>query len=281
MRKIACITLDVESDFLDPSGRIRLFEDDALFNRYVNILKKNDVKITAFLVTSLISKHGDSYRRLQDQIPIEFAVHSHMHDMQNPCSRADIEEAFRTFRAFTGQNPSGYRAPVGQITREGLQTLFDLGFRYDSSIYPSYRPGRLGYNNLHLPVEPFRIRHEAQSIIEIPFATLHGVRLVFSLSYVKLFGWKTYNCLMKIFPPPNQMAVLAHPYDHYFHLLADQVTAGEKPLLQRNARSAFDIFEKMIIFLRGAGYEFEWLSNLCDYLETEHLPDYDMDKVIR
>jgi len=188
MRKIACITLDVESDFLDPSGRIRLFEDDALFNRYVNILKKNDVKITAFLVTSLISKHGDSYRRLQDQIPIEFAVHSHMHDMQNPCSRADIEEAFRTFRAFTGQNPSGYRAPVGQITREGLQTLFDLGFRYDSSIYPSYRPGRLGYNNLHLPVEPFRVRHEAQSIIEIPFATLHGVRLVFSLSYVKLFG---------------------------------------------------------------------------------------------
>jgi peptidoglycan/xylan/chitin deacetylase (PgdA/CDA1 family) len=281
MRKIACITLDTEADFLDPSGRIRLFEEDALFDRYVSILKRYGVKVTAFLVTSLIPKHGDSYRRLQEQIPVEFAIHSHMHDMQNPCSRADIESSVRAFREFFGRNPIGYRAPVGQITREGLQTLFDLGFRYDSSIYPSYRPGRLGYNNLHLPVEPFRVRHETQSIIEIPFATLHGLHLVFSLSYVKLFEWKTYTWLMKIFPPPNQMSVLAHPYDYYFHLLADQVTAGEKPLLLRNARSAFELFEKMIIFLHNAGYEFELMSGLCDYLETEHLPVYDLDRVIR
>ena len=281
MRKIACITLDTEADFLDPTGRIRLFEDEALFNRYVSIIKKYDIKVTSFLVTSLISKHGDSYRRLQDQVPIEFAIHSHLHDMQNPCSRADIEEAVRTFRSFMGHNPSGYRAPVGQITREGMQTLLDLGLRYDSSIYPSFRPGSMGYNNLHLPVEPFRVRNEAQSIIEIPFATLHGVRLVFSLSYTKLFGWTTYKWLTKIFPPPNQMSVLAHPHDYYFHLLADQVTAGEKPLLLRNARNAFDLFEKLIIFLREAGYEFEFMSGLCDYLETENLPAYEMDKIIR
>ncbi|HEY9153449.1 MAG TPA: polysaccharide deacetylase family protein [Anaerolineales bacterium] len=281
MRKIACITLDTEADFLDPTGRIRLFEDDALFNRYIGIIKKYDVKVTSFLVTSLISKHGDSYRRLQKQIPVEFAIHSHMHDMQNPCSRADIEESVRTFHLFAGHNPSGYRAPVGQITREGMQTLLDLGLRYDSSIYPSFRPGGMGYNNLHLPVEPFRVRHESQSIIEIPFATLHGLRLVFSLSYVKMFGWTTYDWLTKIFPPPNQMAVLAHPHDFYFHLLADQVTAGEKPLLLRNAKSAFELFEKMIIFLRAKGYEFEFLSGLCDELEKVTLPIYDMDKVIR
>ncbi len=280
MRKIACITLDTEADFLDPTGRIRLFEDDALFNRYVNIIKKYDAKVTAFLVTSLIAKHGDSYHRLQEQIPVEFAIHSHVHNMHNPCSRADIEESVRTFRAFTEHNPSGYRAPVGQITREGMQTLLDLGLRYNSSIYPSFRPGHLGYNNLHLPVEPFRVRHEAQSIVEIPFATLRGLRLVFSLSYVKLFGWSTYHWLMKIFPPPNQMAVLAHPHDYYFHLLADQVTAGEKPLLLRNAQSAFNIFEKMIIFLRTQGYEFEFMSGLCDCLEAEHLSVYDMDKIM-
>jgi len=281
MRKIACITLDTEADFLDPTGRIRLFEDRALFDRYVGIIRKYDVKVTSFLVTSLIQKHGDSYRRLQDQIPVEFAIHSHVHDMKNPCSRADIEESVRAFRSFMGHDPGGYRAPVGQITREGMQTLLDLGLRYDSSIYPSFRPGRMGYNNLHMPVEPFRVRHGTQSIIEIPFATLHGVRLVFSLSYVKMFGWHIYDQLMKIFPPPSQMAVLAHPYDYYFHLLADQVTAGEKPLLSRNARNAFELFENLIIFLRGAGYEFEFISGLCGYLETHELPTYDMDKVIR
>ena len=139
----------------------------------------------------------------------------------------------------------------------------------------------MGYNNLHLPVEPFRVRNEAQSIIEIPFATLHGLRLVFSLSYVKLFGWTTYDWLMKIFPPPNQMAVLAHPHDYYFHLLADQVTAGKNLCYCATREAHLSIFEKMIIFLHSAGYEFELMSGLCDYLETEHLPVYDLDKVIR
>ncbi len=38
--------------------------------------------------------------------------------------------------------------------------------------------------------------------------------------------------------------------------------------------------KNMIIFLRAAGYEFEFMSGLCDYLETESLPVYEMDKVI-
>ena len=64
-RRIACITLDVESDFGDPDGRIRLFEDEALLNRYVRIIERTGVKITAFLVTSLLDRYGDQYERLR------------------------------------------------------------------------------------------------------------------------------------------------------------------------------------------------------------------------
>ncbi|HUI89405.1 MAG TPA: polysaccharide deacetylase family protein [Anaerolineales bacterium] len=280
-RKIACITLDVETDFHDPGARLRLFDDASLFARYTALVNEHDVKLTAFLVTSLLDQYGADYKKLAGKIPVEFAVHSHRHDMQNPCSRTDIEESVRAFRDFFGKNPDGYRAPVGQITREGMETLLDLGFRYDSSIYPSVRPGRPGYNNLHLPVAPFRVRRAANSIIEVPFGTLSGIRLVFSLSYVKLFGWKTYQFLLKMFPLPDQLAVLSHPYDHYFHLLPDATDGWEKPLLQRNAENAFDLLEKMIIFLRRRGYEFEFLSGLCDYLEDQDLPVYDVERAIR
>ncbi|MBI3737690.1 MAG: polysaccharide deacetylase family protein [Chloroflexi bacterium] len=280
-RKIACITLDVEADFHDPKNRIRLFEDASLLDRYVGIIQDNGVKLTAFLVTSLLDKYGADYKKLSERIPIEFAIHSHAHDMNNPCSRADIEKSFRAFRGFFGFDPIGYRAPVGQITREGMNTLLDLGFRYDSSIYPSVRPGRPGYNNLHLPVAPFKVTREADSIIEVPFAALSGIRLVFSLSYVKLFGWKTYELLMKIFPLPDQIAVLSHPHDHYFHLLEHDVHRWEKPLLQRNAPAAFDLLETMIKFLHTAGYEFEFLSGLCDYLDTDALPKFPLEKAIK
>jgi hypothetical protein len=212
---------------------------------------------------------------------VEFAIHSHAHDMQHPCSRPDIEQSVKAFRAFAGADPLGYRAPVGQITREGLETLMDLGLRYDSSIYPSARPGRRGYNNLHLPVTPFRVTQGERSILEVPFGSLSGIRLNFSLSYVKLFGWTTYAWLMNVFPLPDQLAVLSHPHDYYFHLLKDDVTAREKPLLLRNARSAFDLLEKMLSFLAQAGYKFEFMSGLCDAIDAGPLTEIPLDRVVK
>ena len=278
-RKIACLTLDVEADFLDPTGRIRLFEDETFLQRFISVLRPRRAKLTAFLVTSLLPKHGREYRRLAEQVPVEFAIHSHAHDMQDPCTRGDIEQSVRAFHAFMGADPLGYRAPVGHITREGLETLMDLGLRYDSSIYPSARPGRYGYNHLHLPVTPFRVRQGARSIVEVPFASLTGLRLTFSLSYVKLFGWKTYELLLKVFPLPDQAAVLTHPHDYYFHLLRDDVTAREKPLLMRNARGAFDLLEKMLDHLVDSGYRFEFLGELCTEMESDSLREIPIDRV--
>ena len=176
------------------------------------------------------------------------------------------------FREFAGSDPIGYRAPVGKLTREGLDTLLDLGFRYDSSIYPSVRPGRWGHNNLHLSVAPFRITRGDQSIIEVPFATLSGARLDFSLSYVKVLGWRAYELLMKAFPLPDHVAVLTHPYDHYVDRLPYRVTGYEGRLLRRNASAAFELLEKMLRFLRAKAYEFALLSDLCDHLAPSPLP---------
>lgn len=279
--KIACLTLDVEADFLDPTGRIRLFEDPDLFERFVSILRPRGVKLTGFLVTSLLPQHEAHYRRLAELVPVEFAIHSHAHDMQNPCTRGDIEQSVRAYRGFMGRDPLGYRAPVGHITREGLETLMDLGLRYDSSIYPSARPGRRGHNNLHLPVTPFRIRAGSHSILEVPFGSLSGIRLNFSLSYVKLFGWRPYQQLLRLFPLPEQVAVLSHPHDYYFHLLKDDVTALEKPLLLRNATHAFDLLERMLDYLLGAGYRFEFMSGLCAVAENGPVREIPLDRVVR
>ena len=280
-RKVACLTLDVEGDFKDPEGRIRLFEDEQLLRRYVELVEEHGVKVTAFLVTSLLDRYGDDFRRMSDLIPVEFESHSHAHDLRNPCSRADIEASVSAFRDFAGRNPAGYRAPVGLITREGLDTLFDLRFRYDSSIYPSLRPGTLGHNNLHLPVSPFRIRRGADAIVEVPFGTVSGVRLDFSLSYVKMLGWKTYELFMKAFPLPDQVAVLSHPYDHYFHMLPYEIRDWMAPALRRNARSAFDLLGTMLRYLRGQGYEFLFMSDLCDEVSKQPLRELSAEKVVR
>jgi hypothetical protein len=50
-------------------------------------------------------------------------------------------------------------------------------------------------------------------------------------------------------------------------------------LLIRNARAAFDVLERMIRYLRGAGYELEFMSTLCDALPADQLPRVPLDRV--
>jgi peptidoglycan/xylan/chitin deacetylase (PgdA/CDA1 family) len=270
---LACITLDIEPDYDNHQKRLRMLEDENLMDRFITLINRNDVKVTAFLVTSLLEKYEDPLRKFSAAIPVELAIHSHTHDMQNPCYREDIQQAVAAFRGFTGQAPTGYRAPVGMINREGLETLLDMGFSYDSSIYPSIRPGKLGYWNLHMPIEPFRVVRGSDSLVEIPFSALSTIRLVFSLSYVKLFGWAVYENLMNWFPPPRVASVLSHPHDFYFHLVAQDVNGLDRYLLMKNARRAYHLFEKMIQWLKVHDYEFVFMQEASTYLDgTSALP---------
>ena len=79
-RKIACLTLDMEPDYGDPDGHIRLLENPEYFDRYINIINKHNAKVTMFTVTSLFERFGEHFEQLAGRIPLEYAAHSHTHD---------------------------------------------------------------------------------------------------------------------------------------------------------------------------------------------------------
>jgi len=271
MRKLLCITIDIEADYANTQGRTRLFEEPALFERYVDLIRRTGVKVTGFLVTSFLARYGDGIRKLEREIPIEFSLHSHHHNTETSGDRAEIELAARTYREFFGKEAVGYRAPIGAITRDGLGNLMDLGFRYDASVFASIRPGRNGYWNTHMPVEPFRVTRGNASILEFPFPALPTIRLNFGLPWIKLYGLGLSSVLMRLFPPPSVVAFTTHAHDLYAPHLSDGVTAVEKMALLRNSDKGFEILETMIERFRTMGYEFAHMSEICGYVET--LPD--------
>lgn len=271
-RKIACLTLDMEPDYGDPEGRIRLLENPEYFERYTDIINKHGGKVTMFTVTSLFERFRKSFERLSKHIPLEYAAHSHSHDPYNAASRSEIEKSGQLIANINKSGPLGYRAPIGQITKEGLGHLFDLGYDYDASLYTSVRPGKFGYANLHRPNVPFRITRGDESLIEFPFTSLSRVRIVFGLSYVKLLGWGMYSMLWRTFGLPNVALALSHPHDFYFHELAGfHPVSFERLALSRNAIRAFDYFGKMVGMLKQQGYEFMHMSELYGY--AQHLDD--------
>ena len=276
-QKFACLTLDMEPDYGDPDGHIRLLEDPEYFERYTAIINKYEAKVTMFTVTSLFERFGKHFERLAKQIPLEYAAHSHSHNPSKGATRDEVAIASEVITRINGKGPLGYRAPYGQITKEGLGYLLDLGYQYDSSLYPSYRPGKYGYANLHMPNSPFRITRGDESLLEFPFTSLSGVRIVFGLSYVKLLGWRLYSMLWHMFGLPVIALTLSHPHDFYFHELKRFHPSGlEKIALSRNATQAFDYFEKMVANLQDQEYEFAFVSDVFDQIRSENLQEIDL-----
>lgn len=268
-RKIACLTLDMEPDYGDPDGHIRLLENQEYLERYIDIIQKHDARVTMFTVTSLFERFGTHFEQLGKRIPLEFASHSHNHDPYNAASRTEIEKSAQVLDQFNGNKPRGYRAPIGQITKEGLSHLLDVGYQYDASLYTSFRPGKFGYWNLDKPNTPFRVTRWDESLIEFPFTSLSRVRIVFGLSYVKLLGWRIYSSLWRTFGLPDVALALSHPHDFYFHELAEFHPAGlERVALSRNAGLAFDYFDKMVTELKRQGYELVFVSEAYEHLQA-------------
>lgn len=268
-QKIACLTLDMEADYGDPAGYIRLLENTEYFERYVAILQKHNAKVTMFTVTSLFKRFAGHFERLASCIPLEYAAHSYSHNPHHAASRDEVERSAQVMKQVNGSLPLGYRAPIGQITKEGLGHLLDLGYQYDASLYTSFRPGKFGYRNLDKPNTPFRVTRGDESLVEFPFTSLSGIRIVFGLSYVKLLGWGIYSSFWRAFGLPDVALALSHPHDFYFHELAKFHPASpEKTALSRNAKRAFDYYDRMITELKRQGYELVFVSEAYEYVQS-------------
>lgn len=277
-QKIACITLDMEPDYGDPKGEIRLLQNREFFERYVATIRKYKAKVTMFTVTALFERYQVDFKSLNESIPLEYAVHSHSHDSYSACSYDEVEKSVRAFKSFTDSRPIGYRAPTGQINKAGLGYLMDFGFEYDASVYTSIRPGKLGYWNLHMPNSPFRIVNGDKSLIELPFTSVDGIRIPFALSYVKLLGWVIYSTLLKAFGLPGIVLALTHPHDFYYHLVPNPSKGLEKLALSRNGQRGFEYFDKMLHFLQDHGYEFLFVSEAYEQVkENADLKEIPLD----
>lgn len=279
MKKLACITLDMEPDYGDPEKRIRLLENPEYLERYISIINKYNVKVTMFTVTNLLEARGIDFSKLATRIPLEYSIHSHTHDPHNACSLDEVQNSKLAYTKFTGKSPAGYRAPIGRITKEGLGHLLDNNFIYDASLYPSIRPGEFGYSNLHMPNIPFRVkRADGKSLIEFPFTAIEKIRIIFALSYVKLLGWGIYSLLLRMFGLPKYTLLLSHPHDFYFARIPNSTVVGaEKIALSRNSAKAFDYFEEMIRFLAQQGYEFVFISELYQKVEQTPLEEFALE----
>lgn len=112
-------------------------------DRVLTLLEEaGGVKGTFFILTWNVERYPQIVRRIADA-GHEVASHGHAHKLiyeQSPDEfRADVARAKQLLEDITGTPVLGYRAPSFSITSQSLwalDVLLDLGFRYDSSVFP-------------------------------------------------------------------------------------------------------------------------------------------------
>ena len=256
----ACITLDLESDwFVDGPGRSYLTVE--YLDAYIELMQSVDVPVSVFVVGRLLEERPDVVERLEAALDCEFHLHSYAHDPEMSRGfRSDLRDGIDAFESFFGRRPRGYRAPLGKISAQQIVTLDDEGFAFDSSIFPSYRPGT--YNNLDAPTAPYRPAGTDQ-LVELPVGVLPYLRVPTAQSYLKL-GGQAYLRLLALLDPSRPLVFVSHLHDFIDTPANNHRSQPMKAIQQRNLGESTSLFRELIQHLTATGYRFRTVGELYD-----------------
>lgn len=126
--------------------------------RMLEILDENDARSTFFVLGWVAERHPQLVQTISES-GHEIASHGYDHYLvyrQKPAEfRADVHRSKELLEDLTGRPVYGYRAPSFSITDWAIEILQDLGFRYDSSFFPTVahdRYGTLSGANVDAPI---------------------------------------------------------------------------------------------------------------------------------
>lgn len=174
------LTIDVEDYF-----QVSAFEDiinpsnwDAMEQRVerntekvLTLLAEHQTKATFFIVGWIAEKYPQLIKTIHNQ-GHSIGAHSYWHrkiyDLTPEEFRADTRKVKTLLENIIGEPVFGYRAPSYSITKKSLwalDILKELGFTYDSSIFPIH------HDTYGMPDAPrFAYRH-ANGLLEYPIST--------------------------------------------------------------------------------------------------------------
>lgn len=144
--------------------------------RLLDLFDRTECRATFFVLGWVAERHGGLVREIAAR-GHEIACHGYGHELVYEIGaerfREDLERARDVIEDAVGEKVRGYRAPSYSVTRRSLwalEILAELGFEYDSSIFP-IRHHRYGIPEFTR--EPVRVALPSGSrITEFPLSTV-------------------------------------------------------------------------------------------------------------
>lgn len=189
--------------------------------KILNILEETQCRATFFILGWVVERSPDLVREIASA-GHEIASHGYSHKLvfnQTKINfKNETERSKKLLEDITGLEVRGYRASTYSITQKSLwalDVLVDLGFKYDSSIYPINHDvygmpwAKRCIHELHTP--------KNKSIIEFPITTkkILGKNIpIGGGGYFRLFPyWFTKYCLKSEYENKESFIFYLHPWE--------------------------------------------------------------------
>ncbi|MDN3517174.1 DUF3473 domain-containing protein [Aquisalimonas lutea] len=165
-------------------------------DRVLDLFARHDVHGTFFVLGWIAERQPDLVRRIADQ-GHEIASHGYSHQLVYNQTPAVFREETRRSKVLLediiGSPVTGYRAASYSITPESrwaLDVLAELGFSWDSSLFPVHHDT---YGMPGTPEQPYRLTTDGGAeLVEFPLSTLRvaGQRVpIAGGGYFRLFPY--------------------------------------------------------------------------------------------
>lgn len=187
-------------------------------DRLLNLLDENDTRATFFVLGVIAENFPELIKRIASR-GHEIASHgySHMpvHRISSAMFKEETQKSKNLLEDLTGIAVNGYRAPEFSIIRKtlwALESLAELGFSYDSSIFPIYHR-RYGIHDFPQLVREYSLPNSL-TIIEIPLSTFSLGKFKFPFAGGGYFRLMPLKIIQKIITKQNNDLI---PVITYFH----------------------------------------------------------------
>lgn len=260
------MTLDLETDFCGGlCEEYQILQSPEKIKSLLEFLQSRDVRLSVFVVGELLEKFPQIIELFMEY-GCEFHCHSYSHDAQATDSEEEIEKCKQAYEKFFHAPPLGYRAPDGRISTQGIQNLEKFGFKFDSSIFPSYYPNPCKYlfrnKDIHL--------YKGSNILEIPNTPISPFRLMLSISYIKFLGFKNFHRILKLSQLPQVVIFGSHLHDFFSE--EDAVRRMSwlwRFVYGRNRDQGVEYLDQTLGFFREKGYSFRFISEIYREYHTK------------
>lgn len=165
------------------------------------VLNDPRIETTLFTTANFAMQYPDAVRELagRHEIASHTFYHSQFEDAHLLQSRNTLEE-------ISGKKVTGLRMP--RMRKVSLEEVKKAGYGYDSSINPTWLPGR--YNNLHLP----RTMYKQNGILRIPASVSPSLRIpLFWLSFKNLPYYLFRRLAMQALKKDGYLCLYFHPWE--------------------------------------------------------------------